>query len=177
MYRTVCRARNDSTVSRKHWHVAAGVVLCLCVVLQLFPTRCGCSSRSTSGAHLVFHEKKKTSSVYPQYRFGLEIPKQLRTSVRFALPKRSPKSKPSPSPRNWATRVPNRETYKNKTLILSKGCIFCWPFPPERWAGGRGNGWRYCSGGVGVAAGRRVWPCRPCASVQNGTFWNPSDTI
>ncbi len=37
--------------------------------------------------------EKKTSSVYPQYRFVLEIPKQLRTSVRFALPKRSPKSK------------------------------------------------------------------------------------
>ncbi len=45
--------------------------------------------------------KKKTSSVYPQYRFGLDQPKQIRTSVRFALPKRSPKSKPRPSPNNF----------------------------------------------------------------------------
>jgi hypothetical protein len=43
--------------------------------------------------------KKKNVFGIPLYRFGLEKPKQLRTSVRFALPKRSPKSIPSPSRR------------------------------------------------------------------------------
>ncbi len=41
-------------------------------------------------------EKKKPSSVYSQYRFGLEISKQFRTSVRFTLPEvRSPNWVPS----------------------------------------------------------------------------------
>ncbi len=42
--------------------------------------------------------QKKNVFGIPQYRFGLEKPKQLRSSVRFALPNRSPKSIPRTIP-------------------------------------------------------------------------------
>ncbi len=47
------------------------------------------------------------------------------------------------------------------------------------WIGKRdGRGWeeaRHSCRGEGVAAARRVWPCRPRSPVQNGTFWRATD--
>ena len=68
---------------------------------------------------------------------------------------------------------------------------FCFPFPmPEKRNLSRrrsffelkrdGGGWeegRYVCRGAGVAAARRVCPCRPCSTLQNGMIWQPSDAI
>ncbi len=42
--------------------------------------------------------------------------------------------------------------------------------------GVEGDGWKYGCVGVGVAAAvRRVWPCGPRSTRQNGRFWKGSD--
>ncbi len=79
------RARNKGTASREYCHVTAGVLIHLYVVLHLFLTLRGCSSRASVLICLLSLKKKNVFGI-PQYRFGLEKPKQ-RTSVRFALPK------------------------------------------------------------------------------------------
>jgi hypothetical protein len=68
----------------------------LFMVLHLFLTH-GFSSLSTFWCSPRLFSNQKKSSVYPHYRFGLDQPKQIRTSVRF-LPYRNEVRSPNRAP-------------------------------------------------------------------------------
>jgi hypothetical protein len=76
------------------------------------------------------------------------------------------------------SKIGGKKTKKPPILFtFRKVVFFFWPFPRKMGREVGGNGWGYCSGGLGAAGARRVWPCRPCSALQNGIIWQPSDAI
>jgi hypothetical protein len=102
-----------------------------------------------TGAHLAVVKKKK-SSVQPQYRFGLDQPKQLRTTVRFAL-----KGKPNRSPKLF-----NFILYRSCSILFCTGCatMYC-PRKVQVCREGATNN-RKVQLGPSVAADSTLWHIR-----------------
>ena len=94
------------------------------------------------------HDGPKSSS-QPFEKFILQIVREICRFVQKLV---------VPWYRNWATRVQNRGEKNKKAanfVHFSKGCVFFWPFPRKMGREVGGNGWGYCSGGLGAAAARR----------------------